>query len=53
MKALSRLKGKRGFWLLVAVILLAILIYALEEFDLIPVSLLESGLLAMTPLACS
>ncbi|NIX02687.1 MAG: hypothetical protein GWN13_31545, partial [Phycisphaerae bacterium] len=51
MKALSGLKGKRGLWLLVAVVLVAILFYGVEEFDLSPVSLLESGLLAMTPLA--
>jgi ABC-type uncharacterized transport system permease subunit len=51
MKALSVLKGKRSLWLLVAVVLVAILIYMVEEFDLSAVSLLEGGLLAMTPLA--
>jgi len=51
MKALSDLKRKRVVWLVVAVVLVAILFYALEEFDLSPVSLLESGLLAMTPIA--
>lgn len=51
MKVLSSLKGKRGLWLLVAVVLVAILSYTVEEFDLNPVSLLEGGLLAMTPLA--
>ncbi len=55
MKALSSIKGRapraRIVWLFVGVILFTILIYALEVFDLSPVSLLESGLLAMTPLA--
>ncbi len=51
MKALSDLKGRKGLWLLAAVILVAILSYIVEEFDLSPVSLFEGGLLAMTPLA--
>ena len=55
MKALSGFKGRapraRVVWLFFCVILVTILIYALEVFDLSPVSLLESGLLAMTPLA--
>ncbi len=51
MKVLSALKGKRGLWLLVAVVLIAILIYLVEEFNLNAVSLLEGGLLAMTPIA--
>ena len=51
MKALSDLKGKKGLWLLAAVVLVAFLIYIVERFDLSPVSLLEGGLLAMTPLA--
>ncbi|UCD26402.1 MAG: ABC transporter permease [Candidatus Bathyarchaeota archaeon] len=51
MRVLSLLKGKKVLWLLVAVVLVAILIYIVEEFELSPVSLLEGGLLAMTPLA--
>ncbi len=51
MKVLSSLKGKRGLWLLVVVVLIASLSYIMEEFALDPVSLLEGGLLAMTPLA--
>lgn len=51
MKKLSGLKGKRALWLLAVVFLIAIIIYAIEEFGLSAVSLLESGLLAMTPLA--
>ncbi|MFQ5710760.1 MAG: ABC transporter permease [Candidatus Geothermarchaeales archaeon] len=51
MKTLSGLKGKRVLWLLVAVVLIAIFIYTVEESGLSAVSLLEGGLLAMTPLA--
>jgi simple sugar transport system permease protein len=55
MKVLSGFKGlasrARVAWLLVAVILVAFLFYVIEEFGLSPVSLLEGGLLAMTPLA--
>ena len=51
MKTLSGLKRKRGFWLLAVMVLIVIVIYVIEEFGLSAVSLLESGLLAMTPLA--
>jgi len=51
MKFLSRLKGERGFWLLVALILTALAVYGIEKADLKPISLLEVALLAMTPLA--
>jgi len=51
MKTLYGLKGKRGLWLLAAVVLIAIFIYIVEESGLSAVSLLEGGLLALTPLA--
>ena len=51
MKTLSSLKGKRALWLLAVVVIIAIAIYLIEGFGLNAVSLLESGLLAMTPLA--
>ncbi|MFQ6080651.1 MAG: ABC transporter permease [Candidatus Bathyarchaeia archaeon] len=51
MKTLIGLKGRRVLWLLAAVVLSAIFVHIVEEFGLSAVSLLESGLLAMTPLA--
>jgi len=51
MKTLPVLKGKRALWLLAAVVLIAIVIYIIEEFGLSAVSLFEGGLLAMTPFA--
>ena len=51
MKTLSSLKGKRALWLLAVVVTITIVVYIIEEFGLNAVSLLESGLLAMTPLA--
>jgi len=51
MKFLLRLKGERGVWLLVTLILIALAVYGIEKAGLKPISLLESGLLAMTPLA--
>ncbi len=51
MKFLSRLRGERGFWLLVTLVLIALAAYGIEKAGLKPISLLEAGLLAMTPLA--
>ena len=51
MKTLSGLKGKRALWLLAVLVIIAIVIYVIEEFGLNAVSLLEGGLLSMTPLA--
>ena len=51
MKSSYRSKGRRRLLLLVAVAFIAIGFYVLEVAGLNPVSLLEGGLLAMTPLA--
>lgn len=50
MKTLSPLTLKRGLWIL-AVVLAILFIYGTEKAGLGPISLLEAGLLAMTPLA--
>jgi len=51
MKFLSRLKGTRVFWLLMALIGIVLAVYGIERAGLKPISLLEAALLAMTPLA--
>jgi simple sugar transport system permease protein len=51
MKFLLRLKGERGFWLLITLILIVLAVFGIEKADLKPISLLEAALLAMTPLA--
>ncbi len=51
MKSLSRLKGARVFWLLIALLLIVLAVYGIERAGLKPISLLEAALLAMTPLA--
>ncbi len=50
MKTLFRLKAMKWFWPLVAVALTALIVYGIEKAGLRPISLLEAGLLAMTPL---
>jgi simple sugar transport system permease protein len=49
MRLLVQIKGKRGFWLF-GVILLSLCVYGMEKAGLMPLSLLEAALLAMTPL---
>ncbi|HID87501.1 MAG TPA: ABC transporter permease [Anaerolineae bacterium] len=51
MKFLSRLKGERGFWFLIALVLIVLAVFGIERAGLKPISLLEAALLAMTPLA--
>jgi len=51
MKFLSRLKGERGFWFLITLILIVLAVLGIEKAGLKPISLLEAALLAMTPLA--
>ena len=50
MKILSRLKGERGVWLLITMILIILAVLGIEMAGLKPISLLEAALLAMTPL---
>jgi len=50
MKFLSRLKGERGVWLLITMILIILAVLGIEMAGLKPISLLEAALLAMTPL---
>ncbi|HIC93411.1 MAG TPA: ABC transporter permease [Anaerolineae bacterium] len=51
MNFLSRLRGERTFWFLIALILIVCVVYGIEKAGLKPISLLEAALLAMTPLA--
>jgi len=51
MKTLMRLRGKRIVWFLLALVIIIILGYGIEWAGLGVVGLVETGLLAMTPLA--